>query len=146
MKSKMYMEETEAEKIEREKRELEIEKKVEDLKEEMLGDVEYAGYRQFHRKVLQNNVIAESLEAKRQDNIKKIVDDIKDHCDTELETLAKKLCISNIENFKTYIASQLINIVKSDIDYVINFEKEEEFALRKYAYVKMKEENKNRTL
>lgn len=146
MENKMYMEETETKKIEREKRELEIEKKVEDLKEEMLGDVEYAGYRQFHRKVLQNNVIAESLEAKRQDNIKKIVDDIKDYCDTELETLANKLCISNIENFKTYIASQLINIVKSDIDYVINFEKEEEFALRKYAYVKMKEKNKHRTL
>lgn len=146
MENKMYMEETETERIEREKKELEIENKVEALKEEMLSNIEYDGYRQFHKKVLQNNIIAESLEAERQDNIKKLVDDIKGYCDTELEKLANKLSISNVENFKTYIASTLINIVKSDIDYVINFEKEEDFALRKYAYVKMKEENKHRTL
>lgn len=148
MKNNMYMEETEAERIEREKKELEIETKVEKITKEMLGNEynEYNGYRQFHNKILQNNVITEKLEADRQANIKKIVDNLKGYCDVELENLAKKIGIENIDNFKTFIASQLISIIKSDIDYIINHDKDEDFAIKKYAWVKMKEENKNRTL
>lgn len=147
MKSREYCEITEKEKIETEKEIKIIEQKIDDFIQEATNpNVDYQGYRKFHNKILRNNIISEKLEADRQSNIKNIVDEIKKDCRVELVALAEKMCISNVENFITYIASQMINIVKSDVDFIINHDKDEDYAIKKYAWVQMKEENKNRTL